>query len=170
MHNLRFWETVYPSNVSEEMYFTPITRLDSDNVTAQVIQYGAVNANTKNAEEAWALLKYLLDAPISVSFIKYASQNVYYAPVNIATYNSTVTALVSQKGPGPSGYDSIAPLSMENAQVLSEMPERISEAVIPNTVFGVVVQECMEPYLDGEDSFDNCYDNLVQRTKIYLSE
>lgn len=57
MNNLRYYQTVYPKMVIEEMSFAPFERTDGDGLTVQVIQYGAVNANTRNAENAWKLLK-----------------------------------------------------------------------------------------------------------------
>lgn len=168
MNNLRYYQTVYPKMVIEEMSFAPFERTDGDGLTVQVIQYGAVNANTRNAENAWKLLKYLMDAPMTVDFPKYETQSIYYAPVSAAVYEESVEALSSKDGVGP-GWP-VKPLNEANAQLLLEIPGRIQEAVIPNAALGNLTQECMEPYFLGEDSFENCYDKMIQRMKLYLNE
>ncbi|MCI9142194.1 MAG: carbohydrate ABC transporter substrate-binding protein [Lachnospiraceae bacterium] len=168
MNNLRYYQTVYPKMVNEEMSFAPFERMDGDGLTAQVIQYGAVNANTRNAEDAWKLLKYLMDAPMTVNFPKYEAKSVYYAPVSAAVYEESVETLSSESGFGP-GWQ-VEPLNEANGQLLLEIPGRIQEAVIPNGALGNLMQECMEPYFLGKDSFDNCYDKMMQRMKLYLNE
>ena len=168
LNNLRYYQSVYPKYVSEEMYFSPFSQRGSEDVTAQIIQYGAINANTKNAEGAWRLLQYILDAPVTMNYSKYETQNIYYAPVNAAVYEACVEELNSEKGPGPK--QKVDPLNEENAKILSEIPARISKSVIPNASLGEVIQECIEPYLLGSDSFDNCYDKLIQRVELYLNE
>jgi len=168
MHNLRFYETLYPALMGEKMYFTPFTQMDSEDVTAQIIQYGAINANSKNADAAWKLLKYMLDMPASMDFSKYKAYSIYFAPVNIAAYEACVEELNTNTCVGPGRK--VGPLTDENKQILIDMPERVKEGVIPNSVLGTIIQECMEPYLLGNDSFDNCYETLMQRLGLYLNE
>lgn len=168
INNVRYYQTVYPKMINEEMSFSLFGQLAGEGLTAQVIQYGAVNANTRNAEDAWKLLKYLMDAPVTVNFPKYESQSVYYAPVSAAVYEESVKALSSESGYGP-GWP-VDPLNEANAQLLQELPQEIKETVIPNAALGNLIQECMDPYFLGEDSFDNCYDKMIQRMELYLNE
>lgn len=168
MNNLRYYQTVYPKMINEEMSFSLFGQLADEGLTAQVIQYGAVNANTRNAEDAWKLLKYLMDAPVTVNFPKYEPQSVYYAPVSAAVYEESVKTLSSESGFGP-GWP-VDPLNEANAQLLQELPQEIKETVIPNAALGNLIQECMEPYFLEKDSFDNCYDKMIQRMELYLNE
>ena len=168
LNNLRYYQSVYPNYISEEMYFTPFSQRDSEDVTAQVIQYGAINANSENAEGAWKLLQYIMDAQVTMNYSKYETQNIYYAPVNVETYEACVKELSSEKGPGPK--QKVDPLNEENARILSEIPSRISKSIIPNASLGEIIQECIEPYLLGTDSFDSCYEKLIQRVELYLNE
>ena len=168
MNNLRYYQTVYPKMVNEEMSFSLFGQLAGEGLTAQVIQYGAVNANTRNAEDAWKLLKYLMDAPVTVNFPKYETKSIYYAPVSAAVYEESVKTLSSEAGPGP-GWQ-VEPLNEANAQLLQGIPQEIRETVIPNAALGNLIQECMNTYFLGEDSFDNCYDKMMQRMELYLNE
>ena len=168
MNNLRYYQSVYPRYVAEDMQVLFYGQQDGEGLIAQVVQYGAINANTQNAEGAWELLHYLLDTSADRNFSKYETESVYYAPVNKSVYENCVSQLTSQSGPGPDGK--VDPLDAEYGQLLSELPSRITESVIPNTALGALVQECMEPCLLGTDSFDNCYATLEQRLKLYLDE
>lgn len=168
MNNLRYYQSVYPGFVGKEMYFAPFTQWDSQMITAQIIQYGAVNANTGNEEGAWKLLKYILDEQTRVDFSKYETQSVYYAPVNVEKYTECVSELGRVKGPGPKNM--VDPLVEKNEQILLDIPKKVGKAVLPNKALGGLIQECMEPYLLERDSFEICYENLIQRLKLYLNE
>lgn len=167
MNNFRYYHSVYPMLLNQDMYFAPFVRRDSG-VTAQVIQYGAISAHTKNEGEAWKLLQYICDAQVSMDYSKYNTQSIFFAPVNQVRYEDCITELCSAYAPGPGRK--VSPLNSESAQLLRDMPGQITEAVIPSSSYGMLIQECMEPYLYGEDTFDKCYDTLVQRTKLYLNE
>lgn len=167
MNNYRYYHSVYPMFLNQDMFFAPFVRRDNG-VTAQIIQYGAISAHTKNEEDAWKLLQYICDAQVSMDYSKYNTQSIFYAPVNQVRYEDCITELCSAYAPGPGRK--VSPLNPESAQLLRDMPGQITEAVIPSSSFGMLIQECMEPYLYGEDTFDNCYDTLVQRTKLYLNE
>lgn len=51
-----------------------------------------------------------------------------------------------------------------------EIPQKITEAVIPNATLGLTAQTVLEPYFMGADSFDNCYDAFLEELRNYLSE
>lgn len=167
--DLRFFESTYPKYTESEMAFSTFERQDGEGITAQVIQYGAINANTENKEAAWQLLQSIMDVQPTVNFARTQLKKAFYAPVNIAAYEECVRQLTIQKGP-TGGTAKVGPLSSKYGEVMKELPEKISEAVIPNLTYGEIVQECMESYLKGGDSFDSCYDKLVQQTELYLSE
>lgn len=169
MNNLRYYQSVYPDAMGQEMYFDVFEQMENpEAVTAQVIQYGAVNANTEQSEEAWSLLKYILDAPVSMDFSKYDTQTVYYAPVSVSAYEDGVVQLEEHAGQGPGKQ--VSPLNEENAQSLRALPQRVAEGTIPNPNLGAIVQECMEPYLIGEQEFDTCYQELERKLTLYLDE
>lgn len=167
--HVRFYETLYLRNTQKEMAMSVFTRQDDDGVTAQVINYGAINANTQNAEAAWEFLQSIMDVQASVNFARTQRDQAFYTPVNVKVYEECVRQLTIQKGP-TGGKLMVGPLSTEQGDMLYAFPDRITEAVIPNTTFGMIVQECMDPYLQEGVAFDTCYDTLLQRTNLYLSE
>lgn len=168
LNNARYYETLYPAYTGDEMFLSTFEHQDGEGMTAQVVQYGAINANTKNAEEAWALLKYILDMPATMNFAKYELDTAYYAPVKKDDYQKCVENLKSQVASGPNMK--VGPLSENYAEYLNNVPNDISEAVIPNVTFGKMLQECLMPYMKGEATFEKCYDTLIQRTNLYLTE
>lgn len=168
MSNFRFYETLYPQYVSSDMQVMFYEQYEGG-MTAQIIQYGAVNANTKCADKAWDFLRCLLDdASVEMNFSKYDEQTIYYAPVNKKVYEECVKQLETEKGPGPNRK--VGPLSEESGEMLLNLPSQITLGVIPNAALGTLVQECLAPYLSGTDSFDHCYDELLQQLKLYLNE
>ena len=64
----------------------------------------------------------------------------------------------------------VGPLSENYEEYLNNVPADISEAVIPNVTFGKMLQECLMPYMKDEENFEKCYDTLIQRTNLYLTE
>ena len=132
-----------------------------------IVCFGGVNANTKSPEKAYELLKYILDYKVSNSWPKYEESGVYYAPVSLEAYQAAVVELSEKLGYGPV---TVLPLTEENAEQLTEISRKITDAVIPNSTLGVGLQEILEPYFTGADSFDNCYNTLLNRLQIYLSE
>ena len=167
MNNLRYYQTVYPALLSTEMEFHTFDRLDAG-LTAQVIEYAAINSNSKQADAAWEVLKYLLDFPYSTDFSKYEQANVYYAPVNKATYEDCVTQLETQSGQGPKIR--LEPLTADNADLLRQIPGRITEAIIPNPTMGEILQQCLEPYFMGNKDYENCYADFQNKAALYLDE
>ena len=105
--------------------------------------------------------------PATTNFAKYELNAAYYAPVNRNAYQKCVENLKSQ-APGPNMK--VGPLSENNEEYLNNVPADISEAVIPNVTFGKMLQECLMPYMKGEENFEKCYDILIQRTNLYLTE
>ena len=167
MHNLRFYQTLYPSYMQQQMYAAYFPQLEGDGLSAQIIHYGGINANTQNADGAWDLLQYILNAPVSTDFSKYDMSGLYYSPVTVAEYENCVVQLESQSGQGPVRID---PLDPQNAAFLRSVPGMISEAYVPNPVLGGLVDGCMMDYLTGTASFDDCYTKLENQIRCYLQE
>lgn len=166
MNNLRYYQSVYPDITGKAIAFVPFADKDGG-ITAQIIHYGAVSAGTKYPDEAEALLKYLSEAPVSMDFSKYGKELVY-APAGVEVYAQAVEELSVEMGPGPNGP--VASLNDKNADLLGQLPDRISSAVIPNPTLGGIIQECMEPYLRRQEEFGSCCDKLTRRLESYLAE
>ena len=168
MHNLRFYQTVYPTYTQQQMYAVYFPQFEGDGLSAQVVHYGGINANTQNADTAWELLQFMLNTPFSTDFNKYDTGSAYYAPVTVAGYENCVVQLETQSGQGPKVR--VAPLDQQNAAFLRSVPEKVSAAYIPNPVLGGLVDGCMMDYLIGVASFDACYTELETQIRRYLQE
>ena len=145
-----------------------VTQLNSKGITAQVIQYGAVNANSKVPDEAWKLLLAVANTSVSTDFSKYDEAKVYYAPVKASLYNDCVVQLSTQNGKGAKGP--AEPLDEENTSLLQQISQDVAMAVVPNVSIGNLVQECMEPYLIGNGDYESCYQGLMNKLELYLDE
>lgn len=167
LNNLRYYQSVYPNNLSEEAVLLPAARSDGG-FTAQVVCFGAVNANTASPESAFALLRAILDAPCNMDFSKYDENKAYYAPVNASVYEECVKHLESKSGPGPKGK--VSPLNAENAALLREVPGRIRGAVIPNASIGALLEDCFGPYFKDEKGFEECFSEFKNKAALYLDE
>ncbi len=166
--DIRFMETFY-KKIDVDVALSMFERLNGEGITAQIIQYGAISANTENPEGAWEFLQSFLEVQPDVNVARNDYNGTFFAPIKAAAYEDCVHKLTTQKAPIGRGGMTL-PLSSELGEQMTALPEKISKAVIPNLTYGVMVQECMLPYLEGEAEFDGCYDKLVQQTKMYLSE
>ena len=106
--------------------------------------------------------------PTNMNFAKYELNTAYYAPVNKKSYEKCIDDLKSLAVSGPNMK--VGPLSENYAEYLNNIPDTISEALIPNSTFGAILEECLMPYIRGVDTFEKCYDALIQKTELYLSE
>ena len=166
MHNLRFYQVVFHTAFNEDMVMYPIRQPDGG-VTAQVINYGAVNANSKNPDGAWDLLKAIADAPCTMDYGKYEKNSVYYTPVNVSVYEECVKELFLQRARIKNTREA---LNEENSEILRAFPEKVTSALIPNPSVGALVQDCMNPYLTGDKDFESCYQDLTSKLELYLDE
>lgn len=166
MHTVRYYQSMYQVNVGETAVLHYFEKPEGG-VSAQVIQYGAINANTANEEAAWELMKYILDAPVSTDFTRNEFHMYSYTPVNRGVYGDCVDELCTK--PGKARF-AISPLNADNADLLREIPGKVKGAVIPNVIFGELIQECVNPYLMGEKTFETCYEVLTDKVRLYLQE
>ena len=168
MNNVRFYQSMFPDAADSPMSAIPYHKMNApQELCASIVCFGGINANTKMPEKAYELLKYILDYNVSNDWSKYEEASVYYAPVSFAAFQMAVDELSANRGYGPV---TIMPLSEQNAEQLKENAQRITHAVIPNMTLGISVQEVLEPYFMGEDSFEHCYDALLNKLQLYLSE
>ena len=103
-----------------------------------------------------------------MDYSKYDTHTIYYASVNTEVYEACVQELESNSGKGPG--KKVSSLNEEWAGVLRDIPGRIGKTVIPNAALGELIQECMEPYLLGNASYDSCYEALMKKVKLYVNE
>lgn len=163
-HTLRIYQTIIPLRTGETFVPDYFQQLDGG-MTAHVMHFGGISANTDMKEEAWLLLKHVMEEKVDFSFGKY-DEGVYYMPVTISGYETAVSKLSVEAVPGTK----VIGLDNENTAILEDLPEKITDAVIPNQILGSIVEESMMPYYQGSADFDSCYENMVQKVNLYLSE
>ncbi|MBR5537764.1 MAG: extracellular solute-binding protein [Clostridia bacterium] len=165
---VRYYQSVFAEKVDSPMIALPYHKLSHpQEFCASIVCFGGVNANTKMPEQAYGLLKYILDYDISSGWAENEAVSSYYAPVNLALFQKAVDKLCRTHGYGPV---SVAPLSEENGARLKATAGKITDAVIPNGDLGLRLQEVLEPYFMGRSSFGDCYDTLFKELQHYLNE
>lgn len=168
MNNVRYYQSMFSEKADSPMVAIPYHKLDNtQELCASIVCFGGVNANTKAPEKAYELLKYILDYDVSNGWAEEEETSEYYAPVSLTVFQKAVGKLS-----GNTGYGSvtIAPLTEANAEHLMESSRKITDAVIPNVALGISMEAVLEPYFTGQDSFENCYNTLLNKLQLYLSE
>lgn len=140
---------------------------EEDAYTAVIQEFGAVNAGSDCPEEAYRLLRYVMDYQMEYNFSKSSTNLSYYLPVNKKILQSCLQSVTTQRGIG--NFD-VQPLTGEYETQLESILGNINDAVIPNPKIGSIIQEVMAPYINGDEEFDTCYTKLENRLKLYLSE
>ena len=167
LDTVRYYQSVFAEKVSSPMIAMPYHKYNhSQELCASIICFGGVNVNTKMPEQAYQLLKYILDYDVSSGWEENEAVSSYYAPVNLMLFQKAVDKLCCTRGYGPVV---VAPLSEENGENLKENVQKITGAVIPNANLGTRLQEILDPYFMGKSSFDDCYDTLLNELQHYLN-
>lgn len=168
MNNLRYYQSLFPAKTGSPLVAMPYHKLnDPSSLCASIVCFGGVNAKTKAPEQAFALLKYILDYDILTDWAHGQQTYQYHAPVSLAAYGAAVERLASNPGVGEL---EIAPLNQHNRELLMANAQNITGAVITNTTLGIRLEAALTPYFLGQDSFDNCYEACLQELHRYLQE
>lgn len=167
MNNIRYFQSLFSAKAGSPMVAIPYHKLNNtQELCASIVCFGGINANTKMPEKAYTLLKYILDYDVSNSWSADEEVSTYYAPVSRTVFQKAVDRLSCTTGFGPV---TIEPLTEAGAEHLMENAQKITDAVIPNATLGCRLQEILEPYFMGQDSFDNCYQALLNELQRYIS-
>ena len=167
LDTVRYYQSMFSKKTGSPVISMPYhKRNDPQALCASIVCFGGVNANTKMPEQAYGLLKYILDYDVSNNWSENEAVSAYYAPVNLVLFQKAVDKLCCTHGHGPVV---VAPLTEENGEHLKETAQRITDAVIPNATLGLRLQESLDPYFTGESSFEDCYDALLDQLQHYLN-
>ena len=136
---------------------------DPNSHIGQVWLYGAINSNTKNPDNAYALLEDIANFPADSSMLnnygKYPSSiNKDIVKINIDAM-SNLTTKVGEKM-----------LTKELADELSAIYDNIDQFNIRNAVVYSIVNDSLSPYLSHSKPFDDCYDDMINKLELYLME
>jgi ABC-type glycerol-3-phosphate transport system substrate-binding protein len=168
LNDIRYYQSLFPAKAGSPMVAMPYHKLnDPQSLCASIVCFGGVNAKTKAPEQAFELLKFLLDYSVQTDWARGQLTYEYHAPVSLAVYQEAVEQLSINPG---AGEVEITPLNRQNAELLMANTQRITDAVIANTALGVRLEEAFTPYFLEQDSFDNCYDVFLQELQQYLNK
>ena len=168
LNDIRYYQSLFPAKAGSPMVAMPYHKLnDPQSLCASIVCFGGVNAKTKAPEQAFELLKFLLDYSVQTDWARGQLTYEYHAPVSLAVYQEAIEQLSINPG---AGEVEITPLNRQNAELLMANTQRITDAVIANTALGVRLEEAFTPYFLEQDSFDNCYDVFLQELQQYLNK
>ena len=145
---------------------------DFDGDYQAVIQkYGVMNADSNKKEEAYRLLKHLLDYSCVTSVNVLSSTNQrQHACVNKEHFNQTLFSLINQNKRIIQMEEYTVPLMSDEVRtIIQQHYDNLNEAVIPDSNVELIVHETMRPCLDDPALFDSAYEELVKRLEAYLA-
>lgn len=125
----------------------------------------AVNKNSENPELAYRFIRSVMDGP-SIKTAEQGANSTYFYAINRGVcegYIEKVPDLMGAKAPGKTAYTHIEPAishALENMSGCRSMSRDVNQIIVEN----------MMPYINGEDHFDTCYDNMLAKLQLYLTE
>ncbi len=135
------------------------------NFHATIKDYGVVSSKSKNPEESYAFLRYLMDFSLE------ARSDQVGNPINRKVFSYQLETLRKQnKAYVGNTTLTINQMKEENYNSISEMMNKISSASMVYSDVEEILESTMSAYINDKDSFDNCYEQLVNRLELYLKE
>ena len=130
-------------------------------ITAELDYCAAIPKNSKNKANAWRLLKILLSDEIQGGHDKEVYNNSYFYSGFPARLSATKAAIdkgftMSPKGPVFDEY-----------VALVQSP---TEATLVPQAYRQIMDEEIMPYIRGEKTWDDCYQNFLNALKLYKDE
>ena len=134
---------------------------------ATVRDFRLVDAKSDCPEEAYKLLKYLMDYDF------YSLGVVYTAgtPVNRNVFDSQLQNLstITEITMGKSTM-TVSPMEEELVEKLERQMNQITSAGLPHPDTEQIFTETMGDYINGTADFDSCYQQMCSRLNLYLKE
>ena len=132
--------------------------------TAQIMTFAAVSSNTENTLNAWRLIKILLSEEIQCGTSETLGNLTIASPVLKEGLRKYISMQAEQAFYGT--YE----LSEETMDEFCALAEQIDHAVLAPPILVRYFQMEMMPYVQGDRSFDNCFDNLKNTIELYKDE
>ena len=129
----------------------------NDGMTANVRDFAAIPSASQNQVNAWNLMKILLSEDIQAR-----RTTIFYNPVLKSAVVQKINADQSLLG------------NRHEQEEIEEYANLIinvdSCRMVTYAPYEVFLWEEMTPYFEGSRSFDDCYDRLVSKLELYISE
>ena len=140
---------------------------------AMIARSVCINANTKNANGAYQLMRYLMDYEQPLMQEVTDATRLTGIPVNRSVVDGQVETAKTIGGRSIFGKDGAArvlPLADEYAEVLLNGFENISSASFNNPKLLQIIEDTMGAYFDGTTSdYDSCVKELENKLKLYAN-
>jgi len=156
------------SKFNDSLTFEGIPNTNGDGgYNANIISYGVVNSNSKNISEGYKLIKYMMNYDYKSEYENYS------LPVKKSAVSSILEKVkLGYKSYNVSTTESITTVPWDNDTVedFNYLLEHITTASFANTKVEEIINNTMQGYISGTDSFDICYDKMINQLKLYLQE
>ena len=147
---MRYYDKYYSAGLQRTLRFIPIPDFyRAGSYRAQVMEYGVVSARTRQAENAYRLLRYIQDYQTEGLFIRIKTQDALEIPVRKDLAMAALDAATRQRGGRAqiSGKISVIPaLRPELAEQIAAWYISIDAAYIPSRKVSDIFSETMNDY------------------------
>lgn len=132
---------------------------------ATVKDYGVVSSKSDKAKESYDLIRYIMDYSYVVDNAQVGNS------INKTVLSNQLSLLRTQSVAtvGNTEVD-VAQMREENYKKVLEIMDNISSASMVYSDVEDIVDSTMHPYINNQDSFENCYKQLLNRLEIYSKE
>lgn len=164
---IRQQEYAYEAMFQENINYFMFPEDTAGGYRATVRDFGLVDAKSDCPEEAYKLLKYLIDYDFYNLGIVYTAGT----PVNRNIFESqfhnlsTITKVTLGKNAMP-----VSPMAEDLAAKIEEQINKITSAGLKHPDMEQIFAETMADYINGTADFDTCYQLMCSRLNLYLKE
>jgi ABC-type glycerol-3-phosphate transport system substrate-binding protein len=158
------WNT-YAAVLGENSTWFGTPGFESNTYHANIKDYGIVDKNSKNIQQAYSFLRYMMDNK-EISYepsagIPVKKSNAEEIMENIKKQSTLM--LGNQKVQLPE-------FPGENKEAWEQVLNNITNASLINGKIEKIIADSMADYMNDESDFDTCYETLVNKLNLYLFE
>lgn len=135
-------------------------------VSANIMEYAGIRANSGNRQNAWNLLKILMGENTQREVCK----GGLYSPVLKSVLEEGIDAAGEDAFQRGQKITEMAKLSDDLMQQYKEAVMEPSHAVFVTDISNQKFMEYMRPFYEGESSYEDCFASFKKFTDVYLSE
>ena len=164
---IRQQEYAYEAMFQENINYFMFPEDTAGGYRATVRDFGLVDAKSDCPEEAYNLLKYLIDYDFYNLGVVYTagtpvSRNIFESQFHNL---STITKVTMGKNAMP-----VSPMAEDLAAKIEKQINKITSAGLKHPDMEQIFAETMADYINGTADFDTCYQQLCSRLNLYLKE
>ena len=137
---------------------------DPTALTAEVTVYAAVLQSTDDPQTAYRFIRYGMDSILSDPYIN--------LPISRAQVSAHLDELSWNRGSTsyPNVTVSVPPMTAEQRQLCEQTLDSITSGSIRNSALDEIFTSSMDPYIQGEAEFEECYTKFKNQMNLYLYE